>query len=324
MKLVGKGYGAIAEQLNVLGRTTKRGRPFGKNSIYEILRNEKYCGTYVFNETPKKIAGRRNNRVKNPEDKIIRIEDAIPAIISKSDWLRVNEMLDNNKTGPRTIDKSTYILTGVLRCGECGSAMTGHTITKKGNGDERIRYRYYNCHTGRKRNGECGHSKQHPAEALEKEVLTAIEKQILKPDDINSLADKLWAEIQLINSSRDMEREELKHRLAKIEIQMDNITQAVMQGMEMKHMAGKFNELGQQRDVIIQQLNQRRSPFEFMTRQQVKQYLKNQQEFDREDLEDCERIIAANVKATILTENSFDIMLKYQFGTPQAGVGGGT
>lgn len=324
MKLAGKSYGAIADELNTLGRKTKRGRSFGKNSIYEILRNEKYCGTYVFNETPKKIAGKRNNRVKKSAEEIIRVEDAIPAIVSKTDWLQVNEMLDKNKTGPKNIDNSSYILTGTLRCGECGSAMTGYTVTKKGKDDERIRYRYYTCHTGRKRNGECSHSKQHPADALEAQVLDAIEKKILKPDDINALADKLWAEIQLINSSRDTEKEELEKCLTEIEKKMDNITQAILQGIDMKHMVGTFNNLGQQKEKILQKLNQRRSPFESMTRQEVIKFLKSQQEFNRDDLDDCKRIIAANVKAAIISENSFDIMLKYQFGTSVAGVGGGT
>ena len=324
MKLAGKSYGAIADELNTRGRKTKRGRLWAKNSIYEILRNEKYCGTYVFNETPKKIDGKRNNRVKKPPEEVIRIDDAIPAIISKSEWLQVNEMLDNNKTGPRNMDKSSYILTGVLRCGECESAMTGYTVTKKGKGDERIRYRYYTCHTGRKRNGECSHSKQHPAEALEIEVLDAIEKKILKPDDIKALADKLWTEIQIINSSRDTEQEELKKHLKEIEKQMESITHAILQGMDTKHMVGTFNELGDKKDKVIQQLNQRRSPFETMTKQQELQFLKNQQEFDRNDLDDCKRIIAANVKAAILSEKGFEIILKYQFGTSKAGVGGGT
>ena len=88
MKLAGKSYGAIADELNTRGRKTKRGRLWAKNSIYEILRNEKYCGTYVFNETPKKIDGKRNNRVKKPPEEVIRIDDAIPAIISKSEWLQ--------------------------------------------------------------------------------------------------------------------------------------------------------------------------------------------------------------------------------------------
>lgn len=324
MKLAGKSYGEIADELNALGRKTKRGRSFGKNSIYEILRNEKYCGNYTFNKTPKRIAGRRNNRVKNPPEEIIRIDDAIPAIVSKYDWQRVNEKLDKNKRGPRDIDKSSYILTGVLRCGECGSAMTGFTVTKKGKDGERIRYRYYTCHTGRKRNGDCSHSKQHPAGVLENQVLDTVEGQILKPSDINALADKLFKEIQKVNLSRDWEKEELKNYLIEIEKKMNNITQAILQGIDMKHMIGTFNDLGRQKDKVLQKLNQRRSPFESMTKQQVIQYLKNQREFNRNDLDDCKRIIAANVEAAILSERSFDIMLKYQFGTSEAGVGGGT
>lgn len=324
MKLAGKGYGAIADELNLLGRKTKRGRPFGKNSLYEILRNEKYCGTYVYNQTPKKIAGRRNNRVKKPEEEIIRIEDAIPAIISKSDWLTVNEMMDKNKTGPRNIDNSSYILTGVLRCGECGSAMTGFTVSKKGKNGERIRYRYYTCHTGRKRNGECSHSKQHPADALELEVLDIVEKQILKPDDINALADKLWAEVQAVNASRDTEKDALTKQLVEVGKKMDNITQAIMNGIEMKHMIGVFNELGEEKEKLLQRLNKKRSPFEEMTKRDIVKFLKSQQEFNRDNLDDCKRIIAANVEAAILSKEKFEIILKYRFGTSVAGVGGGT
>jgi site-specific DNA recombinase len=323
-KLAGMSYGAIADKLNILGRKTKRGRPFGKNSIYEILRNEKYCGTYVFNETPKRVAGKRNNRIKNTAEEIIRIENAIPAIVSKADWLAVNEMLDSNKAGPRNIDKSSYILTGVLRCGECGSAITGFTVTKKGKNEERIRYRYYTCHMGRKRNGECSHSKKHPADELETQVLDTIEREILNPDDINVLADKLWEEIQVVNSSQDTENIELKKRLAEIEKKMDRITQAILQGLDMKHMVGTFNELGQQKEQVLKRLNQRRSPFESMTRQEVISFLKSQQEFNRNNLEDCKRIIAANVKTAILSVDGFDIMLKYQFGLSVDGVGGGT
>jgi len=39
----------IASELNSQGYRTKGGKEFSKNSIYEILINEKYKGTYVFN-----------------------------------------------------------------------------------------------------------------------------------------------------------------------------------------------------------------------------------------------------------------------------------
>jgi len=44
----GHGYKQIIAHLNALGRKTKLGNPFGKNSIHDLLVNEKYRGTYVF------------------------------------------------------------------------------------------------------------------------------------------------------------------------------------------------------------------------------------------------------------------------------------
>ena len=41
------GYARIVDELNSRGYTTRRGQPFGKNSIYDILRNEKYTGVYI-------------------------------------------------------------------------------------------------------------------------------------------------------------------------------------------------------------------------------------------------------------------------------------
>ena len=44
----GYGYSPIIDKLNSLGYKTKAGRPFGKNSLYSIMNNEKYCGIFVF------------------------------------------------------------------------------------------------------------------------------------------------------------------------------------------------------------------------------------------------------------------------------------
>lgn len=58
----GLGYNQIVQELNVMGYRTRLGKPFGKNSLYEILRNEKYRGVYVFNRSAEKsVDGKRNN-----------------------------------------------------------------------------------------------------------------------------------------------------------------------------------------------------------------------------------------------------------------------
>ena len=50
----GYGYSEIIERLNAHGYKTKRGKMFGKNSLYEILSNEKYTGVFVFNKAAAK------------------------------------------------------------------------------------------------------------------------------------------------------------------------------------------------------------------------------------------------------------------------------
>ncbi len=62
----GVGYSEIISELNRLGYRTATGKPFGKNGITEILRNEKHIGIYIFNRTIAKNAeGKRNNHQSN-------------------------------------------------------------------------------------------------------------------------------------------------------------------------------------------------------------------------------------------------------------------
>lgn len=93
----GNGYMAIVDKLNTLNFKTKLGNSFSRNSISEIIRNEKYTGVYVFNKTPKKINGKRNSHVTKPEEEIIRIKDGMPRIIDDETFLKVKERLANNK-----------------------------------------------------------------------------------------------------------------------------------------------------------------------------------------------------------------------------------
>ncbi len=74
----GCGYTLIAKTLNEKGYKSKRGKNFSQNSIYDILRNEKYRGCYIWKKRKSKKKG--NHQYK--DDKVIvRIENALPRII---------------------------------------------------------------------------------------------------------------------------------------------------------------------------------------------------------------------------------------------------
>lgn len=97
----GAGYNAIIDQLNLLGHKTKRGKTFGKNSIHEILRNEKYTGVYIYNNAARKVNGKYNNRKRKPDNDIIRIPGGMPRIIEIEIWKKVQDKME--KTGIQSI-----------------------------------------------------------------------------------------------------------------------------------------------------------------------------------------------------------------------------
>ena len=107
MKLAGKSLNMIINELNNRGFRTKANKPFGKNSIDSILQNERYCGVYIFNERPRKIAASVIGG-QNQDDKIIKIEGAVPAIVSRADWLAVKELMELHRVEPGKERNSIY------------------------------------------------------------------------------------------------------------------------------------------------------------------------------------------------------------------------
>ena len=142
MYLDSQGYGKIIDKLNLLGYKTKRGHAFGKNSLHEILRNEKYIGTYVYNRTKCKTGEKYNRHKINPDNEIIKVENAHPAIISREDFDRIAlKMAENRKNAPSHTAKAVYLLSGKIFCAECGSRYNGINRPAKGNNSQYISYR---------------------------------------------------------------------------------------------------------------------------------------------------------------------------------------
>lgn len=90
----GYGYSAIIDKLNALGYKTKRGMPFGKNSLHEIFMNERYKGVFVYNKRHGGVFRKkpRNNHKYRDDNEIIRIEGGCPQLIPEDVWNNVNKV----------------------------------------------------------------------------------------------------------------------------------------------------------------------------------------------------------------------------------------
>lgn len=144
MKSNGASYSEIADALARAGHVTRSGAPFGKNTLYDMLRNEKYTGVYLYNRAAEADRnGRRNNRASKPESEITRIDGGMPAIISIDEWKKVRNLSkEGTALGGKNHAKNNYILSGLVYCGECGRKMV---ICNGGKNRDGSYWRAYRC-----------------------------------------------------------------------------------------------------------------------------------------------------------------------------------
>ena len=125
--------------LNAAGRLTRQGNPWASTSIRRTLTNPAYTGTLCYAKR-----GHHGSRlVSQDEDDWVIVENAWEAIIEKSDFDEVQAELSDEKRRA-WCEKSTYLLTGLVRCGRCGGRMNGWTERDKRG---KPKYSYYRCTT---------------------------------------------------------------------------------------------------------------------------------------------------------------------------------
>ena len=105
-----------------------------------MLRNVKYQGTYLYNREDGKKKSKRVLLEKYDE---VRTEGAIPAIVTKSTFDKVQNILNGRtQCRPNLNSHSEYILTGKIYCAKCGLTMSG---TANCGGRNKTRIRTYAC-----------------------------------------------------------------------------------------------------------------------------------------------------------------------------------
>ena len=141
----GQSYKTVIDTLTAQGYFARNGRKFSNSTLNAMLRNDKYYGTYVYN---RKNGKRKENRVLIEKFDEVRNSKAIPAIIDKSLFDRVQGILDGRTVcRPQLNQHPEYILTGFLYCKSCGSTMSGESNI---GGRNKTRTRTYVCRKSRR------------------------------------------------------------------------------------------------------------------------------------------------------------------------------
>lgn len=246
MYLAGYGYATIASELNERGRKTKIGKAFAKNSVRDILINEKYIGRYTFN---KRLSKKHNYRYKDDKD-IIRIDDALPAIITKEAFDDVQIKINAGRRGPRMDTERFYLLTGKIVCGLCGSSYSGNGCRSGRNGK---RYAVYSC-VGREKNHSCD-NKRIRKETVENIVIGQLSSVILNNtaiQEISSRMAKFVAErIKIIANDRKL----LETSITELDKKIDAAFELCYSGKINAELLGRqTNKLKEEQDKLKKQL----------------------------------------------------------------------
>ncbi len=125
----------VVVELNRRGIKTPRGKKWRASNVRAILKRRKYTGTFVYGDrNGGKYFAMRDGEVipRRKSDKVVASDpithpDHFEAIIDQQTFDRAQAKLNNGKgdTAPKTARQ--YLLSGLVRCGDCGGGMDGRT-----------------------------------------------------------------------------------------------------------------------------------------------------------------------------------------------------
>lgn len=218
----GETVAEICRSFNLRGYRTAKGTEFGKSSFARTFTNERYIGTYQYKD--------------------YKAEHAIPAIIDLDTWNRVQMRVKGQKKyTPSTKSKYTYLLSGKLFCGHCGSRMFGNSNSQG--------YTYYQC-SAQKDYHDCN------KRCMQRDRLEAVVVKdalaLLTDERIDEIAD-----IAVERNRKDVESvyalQGIRHRLNEISVSTVNLTRAIESGQAPEAIVKRLNELEKEKRELLKQ-----------------------------------------------------------------------
>lgn len=222
---------AIITESNLRGFRNRQGKPFTKHSVYTVLTNERYTGTYIWGD--------------------VRVEGAMPVIIDRALFDKVQSLYQLN-TSRRARAKATvpYLLTGRLFCGCCGAPMVGDC----GTGKLGHVYHYYAC-AAHKRNPASCPKQNEKKDDLEAMLASITSEAVLTPEmiaEISATAARLMRK-EADNSSLIID---LNRQKAEVSRKIENILRALEEGITTPSTRQRLEQLEERRDQLAASLSE--------------------------------------------------------------------
>jgi site-specific DNA recombinase len=186
---------------------TNKGKLWQKNSIYYILKNSIYTGTFIWNRQDRSLGGHKNKA----KEELIRVENSHPALIDTDTFNRVQGLLEIRSpeiTRPRTIS-SEYILGGIIYCGKCGATMQGCAAKSS-------KFHYYGCYNYLRRGKDICDAGLVSKGKLESFIIDRVKVNILTDDNLEKL-------VRLTNDELARSTDYFREQLDTVDRQLESL-----------------------------------------------------------------------------------------------------
>ena len=275
----------IAASLNERGLRTRTGKPFVKNSFFQIFRNRRYIGEYRYKD--------------------IVTPGGIPAIVDQDLFDRVQQRFEQNRIahGRPAKEDVSYLLTTKLFCGKCGTLMGGESGTSHmGN-----TYYYYKCGNAKRHGKAHCDLKAIRKEPLERFVVETAIKVIFSDEIIERLIDLVMEAQQQENTRLPV----LKEQLRDTEKRLANLLEAIEQGILTPTTKQRLDELEARKEALNTSILEEELKKPVLTREWMRFWFEKFRKGDMRDMEHQRQIIDTFVNSVYVFDDR--VVLNFNF-----------
>ena len=275
----------IAASLNERGLRTRTGKPFVKNSFFQIFRNRRYIGEYRYKD--------------------IVTPGGIPAIVDEDLFNRVQQRFEQNKIahGRPAKEDVSYLLTTKLFCGKCGTLMGGESGTSHmGN-----TYYYYKCGNAKRHGKAHCDLKAIRKEPLERFVVDTAIKVVFSDEIIEQLIDLVMEAQQQENTRLPV----LKDQLRDTEKRLANLLEAIEQGILTPTTKQRLDELEARKEALNTSILEEELKKPVLTREWMRFWFEKFRKGDMRDMEHQRQIIDTFVNSVYVFDDR--VVLNFNF-----------
>ena len=275
----------IAQEMNAKGLRSAFGGKIGVDMVTRMLKNRRYIGEFKYRD------------IVHPR--------GIPPIIPDELFDRVQRRMAANKKAPaKHKAEDEYLLTTKLRCGKCDCFMVGESGTSKTS----TVYRYYKC-VGVKKHSGCD-KKTVKKDWIEDLVVKQIEKVLFDDAFLEKIADRIME----IQGKENTVLPMLRKQYADIQRGIDNLLNAIQQGIITSSTKQRLEDLEKQKNDISVQIIKEEMSKPLLTKEQILFWFHRFRKYNTRRLNHKRRLIDSFINTIYLYDDKMVITFNYKDG----------